>query len=310
MKQIHKQFIEVIPKDPFCHAATILEYEDKVFCAWFAGKYEGDRNSCIRVSQYIDSSWTESVSVAQGKEKDQFFPCWNPVLTYQDEIVLFYKVGVMPSRWRGYFITSSDGKSWSSPTLLPEGFYGPVKNKPIMGPDNQILCPSSEESGGWSVHLERTSNIHQDWQKTNPLNDSSLFLIQPTIFKFPSGKLQLLCRSSHDYVYALDSFDCGKTWSPPYKTELPNPNSGIDGIVLFDGRGVLVYNHSINCRFPLNIAVTNDEGKTWNTSDLQLESTPNNEGYSYPAVIQDREGNIHIVYSWRYSRIFHTILAL
>jgi predicted neuraminidase len=85
---------------------------------------------------------------------------------------------------------------------------------------------------------------------------------------------------------------------------LPNPDSGLDGTVLRDGRGLLVYNHSKRKRTPLNVAVTHD-GKTW-LMCLTLEDRPGE--YSYPSVIQTSDELVHILYTWNRRRIKHVVL--
>ncbi len=89
---------------------------------------------------------------------------------------------------------------------------------------------------------------------------------------------------------------------------LPNPNpglgSGIDGLVLRDGRGLLVYNHSTVERTPLNVALSED-GRTWRMAAV-LEDAPGE--YSYPAVIQGVDGRVHVVYTWQRRRIKHAVV--
>ena len=53
-------------------------------------------------------------------------------------------------------------------------------------------------------------------------------------------------------------------------------------------------------RTPLNVAVSKD-GKNWSAA-LILEDSPISQ-YSYPSVIQSKDGMVHIVYTWRRERI-------
>lgn len=286
----------------FCHAATIVEYkENQLACAWFAGQYEGHRESTIHFSRF--PNWSNATTVISARQTERT-PCWNPVLfRYRQNIFLFYKLGIMPSRWHGALIISNDeGKSWSHPQNLPDGYIGPVKNKPLLVKNNIILCGSSIESPAWQVHMEF---FHKNsWRKTRPINDPSLFLIQPTIVQCTSGKILALFRSAHGFIYASHSFDCGMSWSPPTPTTLPNPNSGIDAVHLHNGKIIVVYNHSSQYRYPLNLAISHDEGISWE-SILELESSPDRVGYSYPSIIQTTDHKIHIVYSWKCKKINH-----
>ena len=71
--------------------------------------------------------------------------CYNPVLCQMPdgEVVLFYKIGRFVQDWTGWLVRSKDnGRTWSAKEPLPEGFLGPVKNKPIVL-DGSLLCPSS-----------------------------------------------------------------------------------------------------------------------------------------------------------------------
>jgi predicted neuraminidase len=87
-------------------------------------------------------------------------------------------------------------------------------------------------------------------------------------------------------------------------SSLPNPNSGIDGVTLSDGRHLLVYNHTKGGRTPLNIAVSKD-GKNWRPA-VTLETEPGE--YSYPAVIQAADGKVHVTYTWKRRRVRHVVV--
>ena len=136
--------------------------------------------------------------------------------------------------------------------------------------------------------------------------------IQPTILVHPDHSIQLLCRSRDRAILQSWSRDGGATWSPLTKTNLPNNNSGIDAVTLKDGSFALVYNHVIpppgkykGARTPLNLAVSKD-GENWNAAAI-LEDSPISQ-YSYPSIIQAKDGKLHVVYTWRRQKISHVVI--
>jgi predicted neuraminidase len=294
---------------PSCHASTIAEIKNGLIAAWFGGTEERAPDVGIWVSRHINGSWTIPVEAANGIQPgSKRLPCWNPVLhTDGDTILLFYKVGPSPSTWWGEMIKSTDsGVTWSQPVKLPEGIYGPIKNKPVLMADGTLLCPSSSEDNGWRVHIEFTGDNGRTWKRTGDINAKDLPMIQPTILKLKGGRIEMLVRTKVSKILASVSDDIGNTWSPFTGTGLPNPNSGIDAVTLKDGRHLLVYNHIVKDRNILNAAVS-DNGSVWKAAVL-LENESDNSEFSYPAVIQTADGKVHITYTWNRKLIKHVVL--
>lgn len=313
---------------PECHASTVAVSNGTVVASWFGGTKEKNKDVVIWVSRKTNGSWSEPYEVANGVQQDGTrHPCWNPVLytpsssadgPKKQPLYLFYKVGPSPQEWWGLYMTSEDdGKTWSEPIQLPTGILGPIKNQPIQLENGYIISPSSNEttSGEWTIHLEHSSDNGRTWSKSEPLNDPDEFgAIQPVVLNYGEGKLQLLSRTDKGVVTENWSNDNGETWSEMRATSLPNPNSGIDGITLEDGRQLLVYNPTGNNwgdRVPLSIALSTD-GKTWvRVLDLEpLRETTDNEGeeYSYPTVIQAPDGKVHLVYTWNRKTVKYVVL--
>ncbi len=287
-----------------CHASTIVWTESGLVAAWFGGTAEGEDDVGIWLARQEPDGWSEPREVA----RDATHPCWNPVL-FQAEggaLHLYYKVGPSPREWWGMVIESLDlGRTWSSPRRLPEGVLGPIKNKPVSLGEGLVLSGSSTEHAGWRVHMERSVDGGRTWTKGEPLNDGRrLGAIQPTVLPHPEGGVQILCRSQQGRVAESWSQDQGLTWSPMALTDLPNPNSGIDAVVLEDGRSLLVYNHATRGRGKLNVA-TSADGKAWRKV-LDLEDQPGE--YSYPAVIQTPDGLVHVTYTYRRRSIKHVVI--
>jgi predicted neuraminidase len=200
------------------------------------------------------------------------------------------------------------GKTWSVAERLPKDIYGPIKNKAVLLANGTLLCPSSSEDDDWKLHMEFTTDLGKTWSRTGPLNDGvTTSAIQPSILFLPDGRLQLVCRSENGYVLQAFSADNGRTWTALEASSLVNPNSGIDAVTLKDGRHVIVYNPVKRGRSPISVAVSSD-GKNW--KDIAtLENEPGEE-FSYPAVIQTKDGKVHITYTWKRKKIKHVILSL
>lgn len=317
---LKSEFIYESGPYPQIHATTIAETPMGLVAAWFGGTHEKNPDVCIWVSRLVDGKWTTSVEVANGVQPDGTrHPTWNPVL-FQPKtgpLMIFYKVGPNPEQWWGEWKASDDGgKTWSAARKLPEGFLGPIKNKPVQLANGDILCPTSNEThekpSKWAVHFECTSDLGKTWQKIGPVHDGvAIQAIQPSILFLGGDKLLALGRSRQDRVFEVRSDDSGKTWGAMTLGTLPNNNSGTDAVTLRDGTHLIVYNHIGGTpgkwggkRSPLNVAASKD-AKTWQAA-LVLESEPGE--YSYPAIIQTSDGLVHITYTWKRQRVKHAVV--
>ena len=263
--------------------------------------------------------------IANGRRK----ACWNPVLFQvpgSDELLLFFKIGSSVGDWTGWLTRSADGgKTWSQREPLPEGILGPIKNKPEYI-DGRIIAPSSRENNeGWRPWIEMSDDNGKTWHTTGALPSDSamlsngnkmlpIYAIQPSILRHADGSLQILCRTRNSHLATSWSHDNGETWSPLTLTDLPNNNSGTDAVTLKDGRHLLIYNDFSTIkgtpkgvRTPLRVAIS-DDGVNWKNI-ATLEDSPVSQ-YSYPSIIQGRDGKIHMIYTWRRQRIKHVVLDL
>lgn len=314
--QVTSEFIftDECKPTPQCHASTIVETRaGALLAAWFGGTEERHPDVGIWLSRCEAGQWSKPVEAANGAwTLGRRFPCWNPVLVQpsQGPLYLFFKVGSRPDSWWGEMMISADeGRTWQQRRTLPQGGIGPVKNKVIELSDGSLLCPSSSEHDRWRVHFEITKDGGLTWQTIGPINlGTDDPAIQPTILCHPDGRLQALCRAQRaGFILQTWSSDQGQTWSALQRTTLPNPNSGIDAVTLADGRFLLVYNPLRTGRNKLSVALSNN-GVDWQDR-LVLEDQPTGE-FSYPAVIQTRDGLVHITYTHLRNSIKHTVLHL
>ncbi|MEO8173663.1 MAG: sialidase family protein [Sediminibacterium sp.] len=315
---IQREFIFDTASFESCHASTIVSLnKDLLMSAWFGGKFEGNNDVRIWGSFFRNNTWSKPVLLAEGvSENNTPYPCWNPVLfkARNGLLYLHYKVGPNPREWWALYKTShDDGKTWSKATRLPEGFLGPIKNKPVQLASGDILYPSSTESrdGTWNVQVEISDASLQQWKKI-PVASNGFGVIQPTFLTY-GKRMQMLCRSKQNVIAQSWSDDNGQSWSLFTSTALANPSSGIDAVTLQNGTQLLVYNPMPSGkewwegRAVLKIALSKD-GINWNNVYTLEEHT--DDEYSYPAVIQDASGRIHITYTSKRKRINYVSLDL
>jgi len=317
LNKVGDELLFNVPPFAQCHASTIVEVTPKRFmAAVFGGTRERNKDVCIWLSIKENDEWGKPVKIADGIMNDTLrYPCWNPVLfkTKEGKLFLFYKVGPDETVWWGMVRTSTnDGKTWTSPERLPEGILGPIKNKPVQLASGTILSPSSTETkeGSWKVHIEKSTDMGRTWQLI-PIDPKTEFnIIQPSILIHSKNKLQILCRSENNVIVQAYSEDNGNNWGALTKTDLPNPDSGIDAVTLKNGWHLLVYNPTIqgrSGRAKLNVAVSKD-GIKWSDA-LILENEKQGE-FSYPAVIQAKDGKVHITYTYNRINVKYVVLEV
>lgn len=315
---------------PECHSASIVETKKgDLVATYFGGTKERNPDVCIWVSRKPKGSkdWTKPVMVADGvgimngnglsNEPGQREACWNPVLfeTPKGELQLYFKIGPNVAGWKGWRITSKDGgKTWSKRERLPDDIYGPIKNKPVLV-GNRLISPTSDERDGWKLYFEISDDMGRTWRRTAFVEaEKGVKAIQPTIIMLPDGRLEALCRTRSRHIGVTYSSDNGETWSKLQLIDTPNNNSGIDAVTLQDGTFAMICNDwpieptkEKGARTPLSILRSAD-GIHWNHW-ITLEDSPILQ-YSYPSIIQSRDGNIHVVYTWRRQRIKHVELKV
>ncbi|MBP1649458.1 MAG: hypothetical protein H6Q30_2903 [Bacteroidetes bacterium] len=316
-----QEFIYSEAPFPSAHASTIVEPRPGLLlAAWFGGTNEGNDDVEIWSSRKQPGQpWSQPSRLTETPD----IPVWNPVLFQDgDRTWLFYKVGPSPREWVGAWRTSDDGgETWSDAAYLPAGLLGPIRAKPIRLSNGSWLAGTSVEAGYrwdspadapyriWTCWAERSSDKGKNWTRHGPiaLPSEAFGVIQPTLWETSTGEVRMFMRSTERVgrIVSSTSKDGGRTWSPAEPTGLPNPNAGIDAAKLRDGRLVLIYNHTVQGRDVIHLAVSLDDGDTWTEPHVLEEGQGE---FSYPAVIQSEDGLIHVTYTWRRTHIRHTVL--
>lgn len=295
-----------------CHSSSLIEVSPGTLCAvWKGGFGKGKSNIDMKhgvgiwLAFFKDGQWSQPEQIVQSPNS----VCWTPVLCKHPDgkMVLYYRIGKDPRHTVSMFKSSFDGGlSWSKEDILPAGIIGPTKAKPLVDKEGNVICGSSVEAGASDDEFKATACwveilSGQQWSKYGPIEipGKRFGCIEPALFIDGSGILKMLCRdrsnriNAEGWIWIAESLDMGKTWSELKKTNLPNPDSGIEVLSLNSSDVLVIYNNSHKNRFPLSVALSKDHGNSW-CPLFNIEE----ESGEFPSAIIDSQGYMHISYAW------------
>jgi predicted neuraminidase len=321
---------------PSSHASNLLQLRNRdVLCVWFSGSAEGEGNVGIVVSRLEKNSKTWGA--AQLIDRDPAKSYQNPVpLEAPDGSV--WVLHTQQTANQGQCdaqvlkVESHDGgHTWGTPVVL-FAKQGAFDRQPIViGDQGEWIMPMyySTSAGittgadtNYSV-VEITHDRGKTWQEVRVPESEGL--VQMSIVKLGKGKYVTFFRSRYaDSIYRATSAD-GVHWSSPAPTVLPNNNASIQASVLANGHIVMAFDNShgpkpekvpqTGPRFPLSLGLSEDGGVTWKyVRDLEVPAPtqtangkpgpdilhlPRGQEYSYPSVLQLRDGSILVTYTFR-----------
>ena len=309
------------------HSATAAEISGgRLRAFWYGGSREGASDVAIYTSVYAPGprTWSPAHVVITREAAQRHLQRYvrklgNPVVgrDRSGRLWLFF-VSVSVGGWSGsainLMVSEDEGETWSPPRrLIASPFLNIstlVKGAPLQFADGAIGLPVYHEMLGKFGELLRLDAEGHAIQKSRlSWGRSSL---QPVIVPWSKTEAVGFMRYSGEppgRILMVRTTDAGRHWSPPVKTVLPNPNAALGGVLLTNGGLLLAFNNSQDNRDDLSLAYSADYGNTWQIAyRLEGGSTspqaPSRE-YSYPWIMQDQAGDIHLLYTWGRSHIKH-----
>lgn len=156
-------------------------------------------------------------------------------------------------------------------------------------------------SDGFSFSLVAlTDNWGESWSFSDPIIGGGA--IQPSFAQRKDGTILTFMRDNGPApkrVHYSESTDDGETWSlVKDHPQLRNPGAGLELMELRDGRFVAIYNDTEEGRHQLAIAISEDEGRTFNAPKYIEKSAKGTGSYHYPSLIEAKDGTLHATYSY------------
>ncbi len=309
------------------HSAGVVELSNgNIRAVWYGGSREGHKDVAIYTNVWdasTDSWGKEHVTIdmkatrhGTGRYSRKL---GNPVITRgpDDNLWLFYvsAVGGWATSSINLSISKDEGETWEPPRRLITSpsfnFSTLVKGKAVQFADGTIGLPVYHEflaKFGELLRLDANGEVldksRQSWGRDS---------LQPIILPYAEQHAISMLRYAGEppnRIMIQSTEDAGLSWPSPVKTALPNPNAAITGLEINHGKQLLmIFNNDPEERGHLTLAISNDQGASWKPIHIfelwDKHADYDNQGYSYPSLIQTQKGDFHLVYSWNVRKIKH-----
>ena len=315
---------ELLPRfGASAHAVTLAQGSDgNLVAAWFSGSREGAEDVAIVFSALVDGTWTAPRVIADRHrvERDSHRvvrKLGNPLLWRDPQNVLhLWFVSVSYGGWAGSSINHMEsidnGVRWSASKRIITSPFGNlstlVRNPPIALRDGGVALPAYHE-----FINKRPEWLHFDANMM--LVDKSRIpgsagTLQPAAVAISGNEGLMLLRDAGPMhrLHVAHSADAGSSWLPAAANKIDNPNSAIAMIRLGDGSLLLAGNPQPANRNQLALLRSTDSGKNWSPPHV-VEQGGDNDEFSYPALLQDDAGRVHLAYTWKRQTIKHMVLS-
>lgn len=212
-------------------------------------------------------------------------------------------------------ISPDEGKSWSEPTPIAKFYGGYVtlnNDRAAQLSSGRILLPAAVTPNVYAYPALDSLCFYSDdecrtWFRCKnmiSLPSSSAGADEPGVVELKDHTVLMWFRNTLGYIYKSYSEDRGESWSSPESMNLVSPCSpqNIKRIPSTSDL-LLVWNNTTGSkRTPLTVAVSKDEGETWEN----LKNIEDDEyNYAYPSItfVNDLALLTYFVYDERTSLI-------
>lgn len=312
---------EVLPGDAaFAASAGQRLAPVQLIAAWFGGSREGAADVSLYQSEWrVDASWSPAheIMTRQKAERElgrNIRKLGNPLIVTEPGRLHLFFVSVSYGGWAGSAINRSQstdgGKNWQpAQRIVTSPFFNLstlVRNQGAWLTDGSLGLPVYHEF----------VNKHGEWLRLNPegrvLAKERMAMpratLQPAVVALDGQHAVAALRDAgpgENQVQWSETRDAGRSWQGSSARAIPNPNSAVAMIGLRDGTLLMACNPIGGNRNRLALLRSSDQGSTWTLAHVVEESTNDRDEFSYPALIQDSTGTIHLVYTWMRQGIRH-----
>ncbi len=304
--------VELPQEQPSAHASSLaLASDGSLLVAWFAGTREGAADVRIEMARIAAGKapvrWTALTrEQLQAGVRRSIRKLGNPVLSRDGTGTLhLFVVSVSVGGWSGsainHLTSGDDGRTWSVPRRLILSpllnFSSLVRAPALPLADGGLGLPAYHECiTKWPLwtRLDAAGNVTACERMPQPGP-----ALQPAVAALSSRSAVAALRrgrGSVPQVLTCRTDDGGSLWTAAPDTGIPNPDSGVALVRLGDGTLLLACNPLEGGRQVLQLFSSRDGGVTW-VPGAVIERGSNGDEFSYPSMLEDASGAVHLSYT-------------
>lgn len=267
-----------------------------------------------RFSKDGGKTWSDEDHLIVDREGDQNVMSVSFLRLKNGDIALFYaRKNSLDDLIPMVRISKNEAQTWSDPQPVitdQKGYFVLNNDRVLQLESGRILVPVSlhkTPNSDWSHRGEIRCYYSDDngttWNRGQVLPAPADVITQePGVVELNDGRVRMMIRANHGVQYKSFSSDGGITWSLAEKSNIPSPIAPAsierlkttgDLILVWNNNGKSGPGYFKSERTPLTMAISRDEGNTW-------EFIKNVEGsihasYAYTA-IQEVDGHVLLGY--------------
>ena len=321
--------------DHYANGVVMTAFKGTVYCMWQSSpKDEDSDDTWVAYSWSKDGGQTWSKPAALAVPSSEDYCTAGGWLITGDTLTAYidlWQKGLTPRGGRTYYITSTDGQTWSAlqPVKMADGsdMNGVLEQDPYTLPDGRIIgaahfIPGLHVSPVYTDDPRGISGWKKGCFESEDRGKQSREL-EPSQYLQADGTIVMLFRDQNGSFRKLASVssDKGESWTKPVETNIPDARTKQCAGNLPDGTAYMVCCPSNGkWRWPLVLLLSPD-GQTFNQALLlrsglpedlptqQYEGKYKTLGYNYPkAMVYD--GKLYVGYTVNKENVACTIIPI
>lgn len=295
--------------------------DGRIAAAWLAGPSNDASAAGIWLSVLGQNGWSQPLLAATRESTAagtfaHLHSLGRPLLLAEGSWLHLWYESLPLGHWAGaaivHSLSTDGGKTWSKAKRLPTSALGALGSglggPPLMLADGGLALPLDQRfptQGSEWLRLSATGRIVDKIRLAHPAATQ-----QAAILALDEQRALAIFRDKRAGTRraTLSTANGGQTWGAAGELALPGPDAPVALLRLAGGQLLLAGNPQPG-KETLQLWLSTDDGQNWVMKRSVEAASDGGAEFADPALLQARDGRIHLTYTWRQQGIRHAVLT-